>query len=338
MTEQLDPVLAESEIHDAEPGTLPGDAVGADEPVSDGRSFAERFRGTAWGEPEPQGAAAGEAPPGAAGTLGADEAPTAAAAPRMRSRRLAGVGVALLGGSILALALLVLGGSNGTLSGAAPTDGLPRMTPGTPAPAAAAAAIDRFLALIADPDLAYEVRMRGSVALGGADIETRFSARVAGSDVDIRYVIERPDAAVAETHVIAVGSRTWMQAGNEKKWRKSRTRPVDFPELDVLDGLTEAAQLDHVGIELRRGSRTDHLRTVDGWVSPLASRLLAGFPGATVAESRLDIWVLPDGRPLEVIATLRASIPAQLGMVDVTGRSSYVLARVGETAAVKPPK
>ncbi len=336
MTKEPDPVLVDAEIQDAEPGTLHGDAVRPDEPVSDDRSFTERFRGTTWGAPASPEAAGGEAPAGA--PMG--EAPPHAPAGRggRRPPRLAWVGVVLLGGSVLSVALLVLGGSNGTLGGPTPTAPPPRVTPGIVAPAEAAAAIDRLLAVIANPKLAYEVRMRGSVEIGGADIETRFSARIAGTNADVIYVSQHSGSATAEAHVVTVGSRTWLQAGTAKAWRKVRTRPVDLPELDVFAGLTDATQLGHLGSELRRGSRTDHLRTVAGWVSPLATRLLASFPGAAVEEARLDIWVLPDGRPLEVITTLRATVPTPFGPFGVSGQASYVLARVGETAAIKPPK
>ena len=257
---------------------------------------------------------------------------------RGRSRGLAWVAVVLLGGSVLALALLVLGGSNGTLGGPAPTDTLPRITPGTAAPGAAAAAIDRFLRVVADPKLAYEVRMEGRVDFGGADVETRFSARVAGSDLDVRYVVQHARQPVSNTRMITVGSRTWVQADGAKSWRRARTPPVDVPELDALDGVSDASHLAHLGPEMRRGYRTDHLRTVAGWVSPLAARMLGGYPGATVELSRLDIWALPDGRPLEFVVTLRAAVPTPVGLVFATGRSTYVLARVGETAAIRPPK
>jgi hypothetical protein len=251
--------------------------------------------------------------------------------------RLAWFGGLFLGGSVLAGALLVIGGFDGTIGGPAPTDTLPRIPAETSDPVVTAAAVEGLLKLVGDPALAYEVRMRGTAEVGGATVATRLSGKVAGGNVDIRYIVERSAAPKLELRVIAVGSRAWVQAARSKGWKKA-TRPSDFPDVHVFAGLTGPEQLRHVGAELRRSYRTEHLRTAPWWVSPMATKMLSPYGEATVDRSQLDIWVLPDGRPIEVIHAFRATIPTALGPVVVTGSATYVLARVGEKLTIKAPK
>jgi hypothetical protein len=212
-----------------------------------------------------------------------------------------------------------------------------RVTPGPVDPEEAAAAIDRFAAFLAAKPT-YEARMKGTTDRPDGHWKDGMTARVAGADVDVRYRTVDPSGKAQEVRVIVVGDQAWVQPAGSAKARKADAPPAGMPDALVFRGLTAADQLWYVGKEQRRGLATDHLRTVRAWTSPLGGRLVRDHADARVELSVLDIWVLPDGRPIEVVHGFRARFTALFYEGLITAEASYVLSRVGEKVVVSPPR
>lgn len=238
--------------------------------------------------------------------------------------------VVLIGIVALALGGAALGGP------AAAPEVTPRVTNGPVAGAEAAAVLDRFLAALEAPR-SYEARMRGTVERAQGKVRESLTGKVAGSAYDVRLRTTRADGTATEVRVVVRGKGTWIRR-DDRRWSRPKTRPANLAHADVFRGLASPAQLLHLGVEQRRGHVTHHLRTSATWISPLGARWIAAYPSAIVDRSTLDIWVLPDGRPIEVAHAFAARWPAPFVGGTIAATSTWVILRYGEPVTVTPPR
>ena len=302
------------------PGASPS-APAAPEPP-DNRSYSDRYRDTAWGDPAP--------PPGSA--------PVAAQRRRGRGIFLV-LGVVLLAGSVVAGLALATGQLDRALGlGPAPTDTLPQAPRETTDPIAAAAAIDAFLAVVADPKLSYEMQERGTIEAGDITGITVLTGKVAGRDADARFNMTMSTGSSLAGRMIIKGKTVWLQVDGQKTWRKATPKPGEVPIIDAFEGVDGPEDLAYVGREMRRGSLTHHLVTSDGWNPPNAEKALAAVPGLRVDEARMDLWVLDDGRPREAVYSVRASAGGPLTSATATVKATYLFTNVGGKITIKAPK
>jgi len=301
------------------------EATGAEAALEppDNRSYSDRYRDTAWGDPTP--------PPGSAHV---------AAGRRRRGRGIVLVlGVVLLAGSVVAGLALATGQLDRALGlGPAPTDTLPQAPRETTDPIAAAAAIDAFLAVVADPKLSYEMQERGTIEAGDITGITVLTGKVAGRDADARFNMTMSTGSSLAGRMIIKGKTVWLQVDGQKTWRKATPKPGEVPIIDAFEGIDGPEDLAYVGREMRRGSLTHHLVTSDGWNPPNAEKALAAVPGLRVDEARMDLWVLDDGRPREAVYTVRASAGGPLTSATATVKATYLFTNVGGKITIKAPK
>lgn len=293
----------------------------------DPRSYAERYRGTEWGSPEP-------AP---------DIAP-AEASRRRGGRLLVRIGVLLLLGSAVAgAALAATGGLDGILPGSPAASGGTGGASARPTtdPATAAGAIDAFLAVTGDPKLTYAVRITVDVTSGGQAASIVAIGKVAGQDSDLQMNMTSSESGVAfGGRVIVKGTSAWVQLDGQKTWVKGSLKAGEMVDTNVFAGIDEPADVVYVDRGMRRGSTTDHLVTTPGW-KPATEASLAGT-GLRIDSATMDIWVLPDGRPREarLVAQLSAGGLGQTGIGAQTGtlEATYVFDDVGERITIKAPR
>jgi hypothetical protein len=322
----------------AEPGDPlgPGDLHAAAMPgPPDQRSFAERYRDTNLGGPV---AAAASATPAA---------PTAATAARPRGRRvLLVVGVVLLAGSVLIGLALAASGRLDATRGPDPSAAFayPTAPTATTDPATAAAAIDAFVAVAANPKLAYEVRLSDTLTSGDESARTKAVGSVAGRDADLHIAVTRPAGGLAAFggRVIAKDAATWVQLDGQTRWRKGAPAAGVMPNTHVFDGISAAEDLVYVGREMRRGSLTHHLVTTAAWQPGPAAARLGEYPDFRLDFATMDVWALDDGRPVEAQAVAYFS-EDRLGenatwIRTATAETTWVFSNVGAKINVKAPK
>jgi hypothetical protein len=307
--------------------TGPG-GTGPDPEPTDTRSYAERYRGTAWGAPEPT-------------TI-----PTAAVERRRGGRILIWVGVLLLLGSVAAgIGLGVTGQLDGALGlGPSPSGARPAAPTATTDPVVAARVIDAFAKLATNPRLTYSVRLTSIVTSGKTSVEMAAVGKVAGGDADFRLAITQPAGAVASFggRVIIKGKAVWVQLDGQTAWLKGSLAPGELPDMNVFTSITGPEDLAYLESIMRRGYRVHHLATTEGWRPGTADRLVAQYPDMRFESATLDLWVRDDGRPIEAqfVAKLSAGGlgTTGIGAQTLVAEATYVLDDVGSKITIKPPK
>lgn len=305
----------------------PIDPDGVREP-SDARSYAERYRGTPWG--------------------GADPAPlrvAVAADRRQGGRLLAMAGAMLLAASgMAALALVLGGGPNALLGGSGPTARPVRTAPaGTADPDSARAAIDGLLAIVADPALTYSLRLESTTSIDDRTVAVAAVGRVAGRDSDLQLIVSDSAGGTVPFggRVITIGTKAWVRRDDKRVWETATAPASDLVDPRVLAKLDDPLDLLHVGRVMRRGLLTHQLETVPGWL-PASGLATPAAPGLRVTSATMELWVLPDGRPLEarLVTHLAAGRSSQTGFGPFAGvaEAEYVFSDVGRMVEIRPPK
>ncbi len=292
-------------------------AGGQTEPAS----YTERYRGLA---------SAGGDPP---------TPPRAPAPGRGRRFRLlsllggAALLVAIVAGSILGLGLL--NGPPPRLRLATPPPPTVRPSP-TPTPGLAddASVVDRFVALLVPANRSYRVTATEAVTGAGRDATIQLSGGVSGTRWTAQ-VTQTPASGTPRTgQAIRIDTSTWYRMGTGA-WRRGTLPFPDLPDVDPCDGIAGRGDLVYLGAELHAGQWTHHLATRQGWVSPATTASLGA--GMQLDSARMDVWVTPDGVPVE------ADYAVEIGIVNASGRSSYTIAvqyllsQVGEKIRITAP-
>jgi hypothetical protein len=282
-------------------------------------SYAERYRGTAWGAPEP---AAPGPPPSTRLVVG---------------RRLAlGAGLLLALGVVAVVVLLV---AANVLRPAGPLLDVPRppakVTP-TPGIADDPTVLDRFQARLATGRRAYRIEAAVAVVGANRDAEMTIDAQVTGDAwrADIQTTPARGPAR--EASVVHLNGVTWSRRSPTAGWKQAGLDVADVPDVDPFLAILVRGDVVYLGPVFHGDAWTYHLATRSGWASE-ATRRVGGQSGRQINAARLDVWVTANGTPIEAVYTDEIGILGTAVRHSYTTSATYRFFDVGEKVRIRRP-
>ncbi len=282
-------------------------------------SYAEKYRGTEWGRPEPP-------PPPTSHTRGPRVAAIVA---------IVAIGAAAVGIGALALSPNVPAANVGSLPGAASgAPGRPTAVP-TPSPTVdpGKAVLDRFWAVVSAPDLSYHMTASGKSVLDRKTIETYKEAVDVVGDEYSGWI----DSSVTPKSLMArKDGVVWVKVPG--KPRVGRQTGERYFRLTPFMYLEMPAWLDYVG-PVTVGGKELHLLRSNTFYRPDIARLLDFSKFLVVPDTMaLDLYVTEAGVPVSALFTADVVFGGSAGGHPFHGRAAFTFSKVGAKLRIVVPK
>jgi hypothetical protein len=282
-------------------------------------SYAEKYRGTEWGRPEP---------------------PPPPSSPRRGRRVVAIVAVVAIAAAGVGIAALALSPSPpGATHPSAPlsaggASGGPTPSP-TPSPTAdpGKAVLDRFWAIVGAKDLSYHMTAKGKSVFDKKTIETyKESIDVVGDEYSgwIDSSVTPKSAIARRDGVVWVKMPGKPRVGRQTTERYFRLTPFMYIHMPAWIDYVRPVTVD---------GRHLHLLRTNGFYRPDIARLLdfQRFP-VVPDEMTLDLYVTDEGVPVSAAFTADAIFGDSTRQRVFHGRSDFVFSKVGAKLKITVPK
>lgn len=202
-------------------------------------------------------------------------------------------------------------------------------------PSATSSVVERFREVVADPGLAFHVKMSITVSGGPQPMQLVADLDMVGEDSAGKVRLTQGGDRIAVEMVVKDGVGYARAPGGG--WQKvpGDEGTIESPFAD----LSPAIRYEDLG-RTKRGQRMlHHLRTHDWTRDDLKAVTELFGKGATIESAVIDVYVTDRGVPVEMNGALAIGLPAPAGAHDEAQATfSYRFSRVGKPVAIKAPK
>lgn len=190
-------------------------------------------------------------------------------------------------------------------------------------------AVDRFLALIAKPNLAYHMDVSGSSSAGTFRNRFRYSLDVSGGD--FRGTLTTRDLA-ATCNGVRKSSRIYAWCPNGV--RGSRDDSDGLWSFWPFMGLTDGSSLNPPALVKVNGTTLVHVTSRGSYATGIDRMLNLNQHPDTGYPVSVELWITTAGVPVKAIFRVG---PLSVAEGTLTGKATYVFTHVGRKVVIRAP-